>query len=151
MTKLTTHLNTNFYTLYREWHYKDIEPRIFVEEMLEDEMQDFRFHCFNSTIGFIQVANATHTHNDLFDMHWQHLDVKYLNPPASITPQKPQKLEEMKCLAHKLATPFHYVRVDLYYKENVSSVFVGELTFTPNGGTGRFEPEHYDMNFGGLW
>ena len=31
MEKLTKHLNTNFYTLYREYHYKDIEPRIFAE------------------------------------------------------------------------------------------------------------------------
>ncbi|WP_267892967.1 ATP-grasp fold amidoligase family protein, partial [Helicobacter bilis] len=29
MDKLTKNLNINYYTLYREWHYKDIEPRIF--------------------------------------------------------------------------------------------------------------------------
>ena len=49
ITKLTQHLNTNFYTLYREWHYKDIEPRIFVEEMLLDGTKDpdtYKFHIF---------------------------------------------------------------------------------------------------------
>ncbi|WP_394996973.1 ATP-grasp fold amidoligase family protein [uncultured Helicobacter sp.] len=39
MAKLTKHLNTNFYTLYREYHYKDIEPRIFAEELLGERTQ----------------------------------------------------------------------------------------------------------------
>ena len=39
MTKLTKHLNTNFYTLFREYHYKDIEPRIFAEELLGENTQ----------------------------------------------------------------------------------------------------------------
>ena len=32
--KIQQHLATNFYTLFREWHYKDIEPRVFIEELL---------------------------------------------------------------------------------------------------------------------
>ena len=39
MTKLTKHLNTNFYTLFREYHYKDIEPRVFAEELLGENTQ----------------------------------------------------------------------------------------------------------------
>ena len=33
-SKIQQHLATNFYTLFREWHYKDIEPRVFIEELL---------------------------------------------------------------------------------------------------------------------
>ena len=40
MAKLTEHLHTNYYDLYREWHYKDIEPRIFAEELLGEEVQN---------------------------------------------------------------------------------------------------------------
>ena len=43
MEKLTKHLNTNFYTLYREYHYKDIEPRIFAEELLGERTQAPQF------------------------------------------------------------------------------------------------------------
>ena len=85
MAKLTEHLHTNYYDLYREWHYKDIEPRIFAEELLGEEV----FHCFNEKIGFIQVANATHTHNDCFDIYWNAFDFTYLNPKAKIPPAKP--------------------------------------------------------------
>lgn len=34
MQKLESHLATNYYKLYREWHYNDIEPRVFAEELL---------------------------------------------------------------------------------------------------------------------
>ena len=74
MEKLTKHLNTNFYTLFREWHYKNIEPKVFAEELLGESVQipqtqdldsqkiengnfhtslqnfkvpdDYKFHCF---------------------------------------------------------------------------------------------------------
>ena len=50
MAKLTKHLNTNFYTLYREYHYKDIEPRIFAEELLGEQVDELN-----------SLANDSHT------------------------------------------------------------------------------------------
>ena len=149
MAKLTEHLHTNYYDLYREWHYKDIEPRIFAEELLGEEVQDFRFHCFDEKIGFIQVANATHTHNDCFDIYWNAFDFTYLNPKAKIPPAKPPFLESMCAIAQSLSNTLGYVRVDLY--SIGQKVYVGELTFTPNGGTGKFNPRTYDEVFGRLW
>ncbi|MCH5313580.1 MAG: glycosyl transferase [Helicobacter sp.] len=136
-------------TSLREWHYKDIEPRIFAEELLGEEVQDFRFHCFDEKIGFIQVANATHTHNDCFDIYWNAFDFTYLNPKAKIPPDKPHFLESMCAIAQSLSNTLGYVRVDLY--SIGQKVYVGELTFTPNGGTGKFNPRTYDEVFGRLW
>lgn len=34
MTKLTNHLNTNYYIATKEWHYGNITPRVFAEELL---------------------------------------------------------------------------------------------------------------------
>ena len=51
-------------------------------------------------------------------------------------------------LAHSLCS-YIYVRIDLYCTFN--QVYVGELTFTPNGGTGRFTPQEWDKKFGELW
>ncbi|MCX2717491.1 ATP-grasp fold amidoligase family protein [Helicobacter sp. MIT 21-1697] len=149
LQKLTEHLQTNYYSLYREWHYKDIEPRIFAEEMLGMDMQDFRFHCFSGKIGFIQVANAAHTRNDLFDVSWNRLDISYLNAPSENPPLQPPQLKSMCAIAQKLSACFNYVRVDLYCVGE--QVFVGELTFTPNGGSGKFNPHSYDETFGALW
>lgn len=147
--KITQHLQNNYYWQYREWHYKDIKPYIFIEELLGLDINDFRFHCFNGAIGFIQVADATHTHNDVFDIHWQELPFSYLNPKSSRTPTKPQHLDTMLHIAQILSAGFDYMRVDLYSID--SRIYVGELTFTPNGGLGTFEPFSFDMYFGDLW
>ena len=147
--KLTEHLKINYYTMYREWHYKDIEPRIFAEELLGEDLHDFRFHCFGGVPQFIQVANTTHTRNTLFDTQWNVLDITYLNPPSEIPPAKPESLRDMCAIAKCLSTPFKYVRVDLYCIQN--RIFAGELTFTPNGGAARFEPYRYDRIFGEMW
>ncbi|MCI7410832.1 ATP-grasp fold amidoligase family protein [Helicobacter bilis] len=42
-----------------------------------------------------------------------------------------------------------YLRVDLYSIQG--RIVVGELTFTPEGGTGRFTPQEWDKKLGELW
>ena len=149
MDKLRKHLNTNYYTKTREWHYNSIEPRVFVEEMLGENLSDYRFHCFGGDISFIQIANSSHTTNDIFNTKWQHLPMHYLNPPSQTKISKPNKLSDMLNIAHTLSLPINYVRVDLYVIKN--KIFVGELTFTPNGGTAKFTPQEWDKTLGDLW
>lgn len=147
--KFSKHLSTNYYDLYREWHYKDIEPRIFAEELLGEALLDYKIHCFGGVAHVIQVANSTHTNNDLFDTKWNRLEVTYLNPKSQIPPAKPLKLDCMLEIAQKLSLPLNYVRVDLYCVQE--KIFVGELTFTPNCGTARFDPQTCDKELGALW
>ena len=54
--KIQQHLATNFYTLFREWHYKDIEPRVFIEELLgadsrESSTKTFANNDFHNKIA----------------------------------------------------------------------------------------------------
>ena len=149
MDKLRKHLNTNYYTKTREWHYDNIEPRVFVEEMLGENLSDYRFHCFGGDISFIQIANSSHTTNDIFNTKWQHLPMHYLNPPSQTKISKPNKLSDMLNIAHTLSLPINYVRVDLYVIKN--KIFVGELTFTPNGGIDTEIPPIWDKKLGDLW
>ena len=157
MTKLITHLNTNFYTLYREWHYKDIEPRIFVEEMLLETNangeakvpSDYKIHCFGKT-QYIQVDTdrfVEHTRS-IFDENWNLMPMKYLYQLPNIIPNKPEHLNIMLEIARILIMS-PYLRVDLY---NIQGrIVVGELTFTPEGGTGVFTPQEWDRKLGELW
>ncbi|WP_415579795.1 ATP-grasp fold amidoligase family protein, partial [Helicobacter labetoulli] len=157
MDKLTTHLNTNFYTLYREWHYKDIEPRIFVEEMLLETNadgeakvpSDYKIHCFGKT-QYIQVDTdrfVEHTRS-IFDENWNVMPIKYLYQLPNIIPNKPEHLNIMLEIARMLIMS-PYLRVDLY---NIQGrIVVGELTFIPEGGTGRFTPSEWDKKLGDLW
>ena len=62
-SKIQQHLATNFYTLFREWHYKDIEPRVFIEELLgadsrESSTKTFENDDFHNKIEFKQTPLA---------------------------------------------------------------------------------------------
>ena len=61
--------------------------------------------------------------------------------------QKPKNLALMEEIANILA--FDFVRVDLY--EVGGKIFVGELTFTPVGGSARWIPKEIDERLGRLW
>ena len=44
-------LRQDFYYICREWPYKNIKPRILMEQYMEDyrsgELNDYKFYCFN--------------------------------------------------------------------------------------------------------
>ncbi|TLE08057.1 glycosyl transferase [Helicobacter bilis] len=158
MDKLTQHLNTNFYTLYREWHYKDIEPRIFVEEMLLETNangeakvpSDYKIHCFGKT-KYIQVDTdrfVEHTRS-IFDENWNVMPFSLCYPQSTTPPSKPLNFMTMLTIATGLSMPFAMLRVDLYNIQG--KIIAGELTFTHGGGTEKFTPNEWDRKLGGLW
>ena len=170
MTKLTNHLNTNFYTLYREWHYKDIEPRIFAEEMLGEQERGiegqillpnidttaisinvlvYRFFTFGET-KYIQASDMdVYGTRYFYDKNWNFQPFSYNNKILSDELPKPKILEESVMIANMLSYLFSFVRVDLYIMPQ--KVIVGELTFTPEGGTCKFTPNEWDRKLGELW
>lgn len=145
--KLDFYLKKNFYYQTREWHYKDIKPKIICEELLEDikELYDYKFHCFEGKVEIIQVANNSHTGNNMYTKEWELLPFTYLNKNYDGV-QKPKNIKEMIRIAEKLAEDFNYVRIDLY--ESNSKIYFGEITFTSNGGFGKFNPESWDYYYG---
>ena len=64
-------------------------------------------------------------------------------------PKKPKELTLMYKISHFLASPFTYVRIDLYDVND--RIYVGELTFTHGGGTETLNPKEWDKKLGGLW
>ncbi|STP07792.1 putative glycosyltransferase [Helicobacter fennelliae] len=150
MDKLKKHLNTNYYTKTREWHYDNIEPRVFVEEMLGENLSDYKLHVICNNISHIDIISdrlkcpTTTTMNE----QWEDLEFNYKNKAVTLLP-KPQNFQTLKNIALHLAKPFDYVRVDLYVIKN--KIFVGELTFTPNGGIDTEIPPIWDKKLGDLW
>lgn len=153
LAKLHYHLNTNYYRLCREWQYKDIEPRIFAEELLDpidDQLRDYKFHIMNDKLSHIDVISdrLTSQAEIALDANWNKLPFDYLKQAKQIPP-RPDNLEDMIEAALKLARGLDYVRVDLYTMGN--RIFAGELTLTPAGGTDRFNPPEWDEILGRLW
>lgn len=148
--KLNYALSNNYYQISREWPYKNVTPRIIVEEYLCDtrynELRDYKFFCFSGEPKLMYIATNRggkgKTFFDFYDMQGKHLELTNHNPNAPIEPQLPESFEKMKDLARKLAKNLNNVRIDFYEIEG-KPIF-GEYTFYHMGGMHRFIPEIWD-------
>lgn len=146
-------LNKNFYFYTREWHYKNIKPLIMIEEILKNnngnELLDYKFHCFGGKVKLIQLANSTHTGNNIYNKDFSLMNINYYMPNYPPT-KKPDNLEKMIKIAEKLSEDFSYVRVDLY-SINEKEIKFGEMTFTPGGGSYYWNPPKINVKLLEEW
>lgn len=152
--KLDKWLNRNAYYISREKQYKNIQPRYIVEKLMQTEdgkcPSDYKFHCFNGKIEFVSVVSSRFDDNYTFtnyDPEGNVLPFCYNGTPSSDVSKI--DLAPFEKVVEALAGDFKFVRVDLYYFEG--EVKFGELTFTPFGGMGLFEPESFDLSYGQLF
>jgi hypothetical protein len=152
-------LATNFYCASRERHYRCIKPRIFFEAVLLDETgnipADLKLHVFGRKVGGPIVYTALISDRfgdircDVYDAEWNRMDLtvgEYRRSDAAAP--RPANWAEVVRIAILLASDIGYVRVDLYSTGN--DVYFGEFTFTPGAGAFRFNPDHYDYEWGYL-
>jgi hypothetical protein len=151
--KLSDWLASNFYVLSSERQYNNIPPRLICEELLHekiDGLTEYKIHCFGGKPYCIraQAGRLGTMRKSFYDLEWNQMELNNLHipptPPAPV--EKPKHLEKMLELATKLAKPFPYVRVDLY---NINGkIYFSEITFTPNNGQDKLDPDFYDDLFG---
>ena len=153
--KIMKSMRRNYYKSYREWPYKNVRPRIIVEEYMEDsktkELRDYKFFCFDGVVQAMFIASDRQneredTKFDFFDKNFNHLALTNGHPNASVLPNKPEKFDEMIHLCELLSKGIPQVRVDFY--EVDSKVFFGEMTFAHWGGFTPFQPSDWDYKFG---
>lgn len=153
--KIERCLKRNFFYYGREYHYKNVIPRIIAEQYMEDsetkELRDYKFFSFDGEVKAVFIAtergnSAKETKFDFFDADFNHLPFTNGHPNADVTPAKPKNFELMKELAGKLSVGIPQVRVDFY--EVDGKVYFGELTFAHWSGLMPFEPEEWDYTFG---
>lgn len=156
----TRWLSTDFYTIVRERHYREIKPRLYFEHLLLDRRgqipADYKLHCFGGRSGapiiYILVISdrfGSNTRGDVYDADWNLLDIAigyYKRSAAPAAP--PENLQSVLNTAIALCGDFDYVRVDLYAPDN--KVYFGELTFTPGAGVLPFTPDNIDYEWGKL-
>ena len=149
-------LHNNIYNTYKEWPYKDVQPKIIAEKLLETpnggDLMDYKFVCFNGNPHYCQVISGRKTTMsiDFFDKNWKHQDFHEPKdfPFAKIEPTKPINYDLMWNLAEKLSKNIPFVRIDFY---NVNGqIYFGEITFFPTSGLGGFDPQEWDLKFGQL-
>ena len=114
---------------------------------------NYRIFTFGKSHKYmVQVDDAEYwsSHKRYFyDEFWQFQPFSYNMPVLTDDIKKPKHLKLMLTIAYLLAYDCGFVRVDLY--DVADKVYVGELTLTPVGGSGRFTPQEWDKKLGDLW
>lgn len=148
-------LGCNYYRVGCELHYRDIPPRIMVEEFIDDgagfSPRDFKFFVFDGEVAFVQidVDRFTGHRQRQYDANWLPQLFRFQFDPILEDVPRPRRLDEMIAVARALGRGWSFVRVDLY--ETPDRVVFGEMTMTPLAGQNRFNPDEYDLQYGRMW
>ena len=154
-SKLMKGLRTDGYYWGREWPYTKVKRLIIAEKYLQDseneDIPDYKVHCFNGKAKFILVCRDRFKENglteDFFDPEWNRIDVsRPTHTRSSVITERPEWINEMISLAETLSKDFPFIRVDFYVVNN--HIYFGELTLYPASGLERFVPDDYDLEFG---
>lgn len=147
-------LKKNPFWKNREYPYKNVKPRIIIEQYMEDEsgyeLKDYKFFCFDGTAKYIFVAsdrgkNNEETKFDFYDMERILLPFSNGHPNSNKLMKKPLNFDKMIELSERLSQGIPHVRVDLY---NINGrIYFGELTFFHWSGLVPFVPEKWDYEF----
>lgn len=140
--KLNKCLKKNFYYEGREWPYKNVKPRIIIEEYMEDsvekELRDYKFYCFDGKVDYCMLClerNLGKPKFLYFDREWKlkkEMSYDGQNKENDIDYRKPDKIEKMFQMASYLSKGMKFVRIDMY---NVNGkIYFGEYTFYPSSG-----------------
>ncbi len=152
--KINKALKHNYYYTGREWPYKNVKPRIIIEEYMQDEklkeLRDYKFFCFNGKVNLFKVD---------FDRFLEHRanyydkNLKLLKFGEEVCPpdfekkiEIPKDIMKMIELAEKLSNEKKFVRIDFYYTNK--KIYFGEMTFYPASGFGKFTSEDWNYKLG---
>lgn len=151
---ISSSLKVNYYKKYREWPYKNVQPRIIAETYVVDEatnsLNDYKFFCFNGKVKCFKIDfNRFVKHQaNYYDENCNLLPFGEKDFPrdSSADIKMPPVIDEMKKMAEIIAAGHPFLRVDLYYANN--HIYFGEITFFPASGFGKIEPVEWDSILG---
>jgi hypothetical protein len=146
-------LKTDYGKMTMERHYSGIKPQILIERFLgtmDDLPVEYKIHVFNGTARnlYVVTGRGKDIRYTQFYVDWTPFDGSQFNGwLKSDTPiEKPKNFADLVRMAEKLASPFPFVRVDLYDIDG--KVYFGEMTFTPAKGTLIFDDDKTDFEQG---
>lgn len=153
--KLEPRLVKNYFWFSREWAYKDVKPRIIIEEMIDSAgtaPADYKIYCFHGKAHFVLIVNDRFSDikEDYMSIDWKRLPFTWGDHATSDSvPEMPTCWNEMIETAELLAKDIPHCRVD-FFVDRAQRFFVGELTLTPASGLKKFSPDIWDKKIGSL-
>ncbi|RYI13848.1 MAG: hypothetical protein EON48_12225 [Acetobacteraceae bacterium] len=148
-------LSLNYYDINLEAVYRNIPPRIMIEEFLDngcgEAPEDYKLYVFHGRVEIIQVdvARFGQHRRKIYDRDWQEQQVELSVPTYTGTLSPPPQLAEVIEVAETLAGTIDFVRVDLYVVGD--QVYFGEMTPSSGNGFNRFTPVSFDAVMGSFW
>lgn len=152
-------MNKDYGNALYEKQYSGVERRIFAEAWIKDgekkDPTDYKFFCFNGKPEYIQIVNDRHSKKEkrlnFYDMDFNYMEgwaeTQKPTTPDRLDP-KPKNWEKMKKYAHLLSEDFKFARVDFY--ESGDQIYIGEITFIPDGGFPMYSMDIMYQKFGEL-
>lgn len=152
--KINRCLKKNYFYDGREWPYRNIKPRIIIEEYMSDseheDLIDYKIMCFNGKPRCSFTCSNRRSKEglnvDFYDIEWNKMPFERHYKNSNVTIEKPKNYDLMIELAEKLSEGTKFLRVDFYEIEG--NLYFGELTFYPGGGMEEFTPEEWDERLG---
>ena len=146
------YMKLNFAWMGWEMQYRDIKPKILIEQYMGDAINDYKFMCFNGELYYcwVDFDRFTNHKRNFYDLQWNlqpFNQYHYGNYTGEV--KVPPKFEEMKQAASKLCKGFEHVRVDLYLIGE--KIYFGEITFTNGNGFEKINPYEWAYKLGSLW
>jgi hypothetical protein len=147
-TKARSWLQKRYGWGWGEWWYSTIQPRIFLEKELdlpEDRPGEFKFYSVNGNITHLHTKwqRAEGKATSVYNRDLEFLDLTFKGYPNA--PQKlPSRIADLASIAEKIGQGIDFVRVDLYLDRN-DEVWIGELTFSPANGLGRYSSREFEV------
>lgn len=152
-TKIHKALKYDYYWQGRDYPYKGIERRVFVEKYMDmpGGLIDYKFYCFDGEPKFLYISQGLEDHKtariSFVDLNWNVCDFGRKDyRQFDEIPPRPSCLIEMIDIARKLSKGRKFLRVDLYEIDN--HIYFSELTFFPCGGMMPFVSREDDLKVG---
>jgi len=149
-------LNFNYYYYGREWNYKNIEPCIIIEKLLEDKNgkipNDYKLTFFNGELQFVycSIDREGLNYRKIYSPNWETMNFSMGHPLEDYEQfpdiQPPDSFKKMVEIGKEVAKEFLNVRVDFYDVDG--KLYCGEITLYHGSGFDRFYPEEYDLYWG---
>lgn len=142
--KLNKWMKQNWYWLYREWPYKNVKPKIIIEEFIED-IKDYKILCFHGEPKLFEIpifcknseGILKEKYQDFYDIEWNKLNIETNIKNSSMKMDKPIFIEEMLKFSRLISKDFAHARVDWTVSNN--KLYFGEVTFYDGGGFSALE------------
>lgn len=146
-----TWLENDWYPFLHEWWYNEIDRLLLIEPMIGENLNDYKFFCFNGQVRAVQVdAGRFIDHRrSFYDRDWKQMPFSLAHDQIESEVPAPRHLARMIELVEELSSGFAFARIDFYDLE--AGPMFGEITFAPGAGLERFSPRSADRMMGDWW